>query len=211
MSILLSIVLAGWLGVSTSPRAQAPNVVTRESTVTGTVASIARSTRVVTFRKQQNVLESIYVDPAVKAFDDLKVGDVVTIRYVESVVVRVRRDAKLSEPRDTTDEARKAGGDSVIHQVKAVVTIEDIDSQRLFVTYRTQDGVRARTAVNDKQLLEGVRAGDRIEITLTRERAVEITRKTQLLISLDAFGPVLFDLSHNLIVAHARLRSSARQ
>lgn len=179
MSILLSIVLAGWLGVSTSPRAQAPNVVTRESTVTGTVASIARSTRVVTFRKQQNVLESIYVDPAVKAFDDLKVGDVVTIRYVESVVVRVRRDAKLSEPRDTTDEARKAGGDSVIHQVKAVVTIEDIDSQRLFVTYRTQDGVRARTAVNDKQLLEGVRAGDRIEITLTRERAVEITRKTQ--------------------------------
>jgi hypothetical protein len=179
MSILLSTVVAGMLIGATPAPAQAPNVVTRESTVTGTVASIERSTRIVTFRKEQNVLESVYVDPKVTAFDDLKAGDVVTVRYVESVVVQVRRDAKLSEPRDTTDEARKARGESVIQQVKAVVTIEDIDSQRLFVSYRTQDGVRARTAVNDKTLLEGIRPGDRIEITMTRERAVDIRRKNQ--------------------------------
>ena len=177
--LLLSAVVAGTL-ISTAPApAQAPNVVTRESTVTGTVASVQRSTRVVTFRKESNVLESVYVDPKVAAFDDLKVGDVVTVRYVESVVVQVRRDAKLSEPRDTTDEARKSSGESVIQQVKAVVTIEDIDSQRLFVSYRTQDGVRARRAVTDKRLLEGIRPGDRIEITLTRERAVDIKRKNK--------------------------------
>lgn len=176
--LLLSAVVAGTL-ISTAPApAQAPNVVTRESTVTGTVASVQRSTRVVTFRKESNVLESVYVDPNVAAFDDLKVGDVVTVRYVESVVVQVRRDAKLSEPRDTTNEARKTG-ESVIQQVKAVVTIEDIDSQRLFVSYRTQDGVRARRAVTDKRLLEGIRPGDRIEITLTRERAVDIKRKNK--------------------------------
>jgi hypothetical protein len=179
MSIVLPVVVVALFGATAPTPPQAPNVDTRESTVTGTVASIARSTRVVTFRKEQNVLESIYVDPAVKAFDDLKVGDVVTVRYVESAVVQVRRDAKLSEPRDTTEEARKAGADSVIQQVKAVVTIEDIDSQRLFVSYRTQDGVRARRAVSDKQLLDGIRPGDRIEITLTRERAMEITRKNK--------------------------------
>lgn len=177
MSILLLVVVAGLLGGAAPATAQAPNVVNRESTVTGTVDSIQRSSRVVTFRKDGNVMQSVYVDPTVTVFDNLKVGDVVTVRYVESVIVQTRRDARPSEPRDTTEEARKAGAESVIQQVKAVVTIDEIDSQGLFVSYRTQDGVRARRAVTDKRLLEGIRAGDRIEITLTRERAVDIRRK----------------------------------
>jgi hypothetical protein len=89
-----------------------------------------------------------------------------------------RRDAQPSV-RDTTYDARKAGGDRVIEQSQAVVTIENIDFQRLFVSYRTQDGMRAMRAVNDKRLLEALRDGDRIEITLTRERAVDIRRKDE--------------------------------
>ena len=90
--LLLSVVVAGLLVHGAAP-AQAPNVVTRESTVTATVDRIERSSRVVTFRGEGNTLQDVYVDPVVAAFDDLQVGDVVTVRYVESVIVQVRPDS----------------------------------------------------------------------------------------------------------------------
>jgi hypothetical protein len=157
--------------------AQAPNAITRESTATATVDRIERSSRVVTFRGEGNVLQTVYVEPAIAAFDDLRVGDVVTIRYTESVIVQVRPNAKPTDLQDTTEQARKAGDASVFQQFKRVVTIESIDPQRLFVTYRTQDDQQIVHAVQDKKLLDGIRTGDRVEITLTRARALSIERK----------------------------------
>lgn len=166
------------LGQAAPKSAQPPNVVTRESTVTATVDRIERSSRVVTLRGEGNVLQSVYVDPKVAAFGDLKVGDVVTVRYIESVIVQVRPNAKPDGVRDTTEEAKKAaGGDNVIGQTKAVVTIENIDTQTSIVSYRTGNGIRAARLVQDKKLLEGLHPGDRVEITQTRERAVEIRKK----------------------------------
>ena len=156
--------------------AQAPNVVTTESTVKATVDRIERSIRVVTLRQEGNVFQSVYVDPKVAGFDDLKVGDVVTVRYVESVIVQVRPGAALSDVRDSTEEARKAGDGQVIQQMKATVKIEEVDSQGLSVTYRTQDNRRIVRRVNDKRLLAGIRPGDRVEVTMTRERALSIER-----------------------------------
>ena len=158
------------------PLAQAPNVVTKETTVKATVDRIERSIRVVTLRQDGNVFQSIYVDPTVATFDDLKVGDLVTVRYVESVIVQVRPGAELSDLRDSTEEAKKAGQDQVIQQQKATVTVEEVDSQGLSVTYRTRDNRRILRQVNDKRLLAGIRPGDRVEVTMTRERAVSIER-----------------------------------
>ncbi|MGE5361184.1 MAG: hypothetical protein ACM3NQ_19375 [Bacteroidales bacterium] len=170
-SIVLLALCAGSLAL-----AQQPNVVTRESTVTATVDRIERSSRVVTFRGEGNVFHSVYVDPAVKEFDGLKVGDIVTVRYVESAIVKVNPRAKLSAGTDTTEAARKAGKTNVVAQIQAVVTIESIDSDGLFVRYRTADNVIATRAVADKTVLKGLHAGDRVEVTLTRERAVSIER-----------------------------------
>jgi Cu/Ag efflux protein CusF len=175
--LLVSAVFIALLAQTILTAAQAPKVATRESTVTATVDRIDRPSRVVTFRREGNTLQRVYVDPTVKEFDQLQVGDVVTVRYVESVIVQVRPNAKLSAERDTTEEARKSGADQVITQAKAVVTIESIDPQGLYVTYRTQDGQQAVRPVNDKALLAGLKPGDRVEVTATRERAIEIRRK----------------------------------
>jgi hypothetical protein len=156
-------------------QSQPPNTITRESTTTATVDRIERSSRLVTLR-DGNTTQTIYVDPTIKLFDELKVGDVVTARYTESVVVAVRPGAKPTAPQDTTEDARRAGNENVLQQQKVVVTIVDIDSQRLFVTYRTHDNQRATQAVSDKSLLDGLRPGDRVEVTLTRARAVSIER-----------------------------------
>jgi hypothetical protein len=116
------------------------------------------------------------VDPSVKALDDLKVGDVITVRYVESVVVQVRPGAALSDARDVTAEAQKAGNGEVLSQQKAVVKVESINPQGLSIEYRRQDGQKVLRQVQDKRLLEGLHVGDRIEVTFTRERAVSIEK-----------------------------------
>jgi hypothetical protein len=157
-------------------QAQSPNVVTREGTSTATVERIEKSSRLLTLRAPENMMQTVYVDPAVKEFNDLKVGDVITIRYLESVVVQVRPGAALSGPRDTTEEARNAGGENVVGQQKVIVTIDSIDSQGQVIVYRTADGMKAARYVADKRLVQGLRAGDRVEVTLTRERAVSIER-----------------------------------
>ena len=166
--------LAGVLTTAAVSALQAPNVVTRESTMKARVESIERSARLVNLRGEINTIQSIYVDPSVKAFDQLRPGDMVTVRYVESVVVQVRRDAKPRQEKDTTEEARKAGKPDVFHQVNAIVTVESIDTQGQTLTYRTHDNRKAMHVVFDKKLLEGLRPGDRIEITLTRERAISV-------------------------------------
>ena len=170
--LILSLLAVG--GAAQTP---APNSATRETTTIATVDRIERSSRVLTAHSEGNVVHTIYVDPSVKAFDDLKVGDVVTVRYTESVVVQVRPNAKLTELQDTTAAAHKAGDASVVQQQKRIVTIDDIDSQGLFVTYRTHDNQRVSHRVQNKALLKGLQRGDRIEITLTQARAVSIERK----------------------------------
>ena len=165
------------VAATVAAHAQQPNVVTRESVVTATVDRIEKSTRLVTVRGDQNQFLTVYVDPSVSAFDELHTGDTVTIRYVESAVLELKPNAAPADVQDTTTAARKSGGTNVIEQQTAVVTIESIDPQLHSVTYRNAAGLKVMRVVNDPRLLEGLHAGDRVRVTLTRERAIAIDRK----------------------------------
>jgi Cu/Ag efflux protein CusF len=161
--------------ISLAAGGQPPNTVVRETTITATVSRIEPG-RVVTL-KSDNTYTTVAVPDNLTEFNNLKVGDVVTVRYTESVIVAVvRPSAKNTAAQDTTTEAQQANKD-VIQQVKRIVTIEAIDPQGMFVNYRTEENVRALHAVRDKSLLEGLKVGDKVEITMTRARAVSIEPK----------------------------------
>lgn len=171
-----ALALAALLSYAPAAPAQAPNVATRESTFAGTVEKIQAFTRLVTFRLPGNILRDVYVDPQVKEFNDLRVGDAVTVHYVESFVVQVRPEARPSTVRDTTGEARAAKGENVVQQQTMVVTIETVDLEKSVVQYMTADNRRVMQAVANRQLLAGLNPGDRVEVTFTRERAVRVER-----------------------------------
>jgi hypothetical protein len=158
--------------------AQSPSTsfVVFEETVVAKVERIEKPQRVVTLRTPDNRYQTIAVDPSMTVFDELQTGDTVTVRYQETVTVKPAPNAKLSPPRETTDEARKAGK-KVVEQLTAVVRIVDVNRDDGRVTFRTAEDTRGSRFVRDKRLLEGLRSGDQIEITLTRERAVKITRR----------------------------------
>jgi hypothetical protein len=171
--LAVSLVLVVLAAVEGSVAAQ--NTSTKEVTVRATVDRIQKSERVVTFRAEGNIFQNVYFDPSVTGFEDLKVGDEVTVRYQQSIVVKVNRNAKLSTERDTTAEAQKADP-TVMQQVTAVVTVDSVDMAGHQITYRTADDRKMMQNVEDTKLLEGLHSGDRIEVTLTRAKAVSIQK-----------------------------------
>jgi hypothetical protein len=175
MHAMLRLFSAAIVAIALGAMASAQNVIATETTLTAAVDGINRSARTLTLRREGNITTMVSVDPSEKLFDELKVGDRIIVRYINSTIVQVRPEAALSRARDTTDEAR-AGNDQVVQQQKVVVIIEDIDPDRQFVVYRTKEGTRGQRRVADPALLQGVRKGDRVEVTLTRERAVSIER-----------------------------------
>ena len=60
-------------------------------TETGTVEAIEAATRTVTLKKPDGTFVTTVAGPDIKRFAEIKVGDKVTARYYENVVVRVKQ------------------------------------------------------------------------------------------------------------------------
>ena len=71
--------------------AQQPATRTEEVSASFTIEAIDHSSRVVTLRNKAGLLEEVYCGPEVQRFDALKVGDVVTFRYYETIVTALSR------------------------------------------------------------------------------------------------------------------------
>ncbi len=72
-------------------QAQVTKTVTGEQkTVTATVEAIERSTRTVTLKEQNGQYTEISVPADVKRFDTMKIGDKITAKYYENIVLRLK-------------------------------------------------------------------------------------------------------------------------
>ena len=177
----LIMLLSGWF-LTMPVFAQEPRTSVREiAALAGVVDRTDRTSRALTLIVANGVKETVYVAPDVKIFNELKSGDNVTVRVVESVIVAVRPDLKPNVPVDTTAAAKKesaaAGQGDVLQQLKAVVTVESVDLRAQTVTYVGGNNLRVIRAVADIGLIQGLKPGDVIEITYTRARAIDVQRK----------------------------------
>ncbi len=160
--------------------AQEPKVTTRDvAVVTGKVERLDPFGRSLTLRTPEGLQHTVYAGKELKAFDELRSGDTVTVRISESVVVAVRPNAKMTVLEDSTAAAKKgpdAAGADVLQQLKATVRVEKVDLASQVITYKTADNRNVMRQAVDRHLLEGLKPGDIVEVTYTRERAIEITR-----------------------------------
>jgi hypothetical protein len=179
---MISRLLIVWMlvisaGVSAQDPA-APNVGARDvAVVTGRIERIDPFSRSLVVRTAEGLANNVYVGPELKIFNQLRAGDVITVRVTESVVVALRPNAKTTVVEDQTAAAKKgARGADVIQQLKAIVTVESVDAATLMITYKGADNRRVTRQVSDRRLIEGLTAGDTVEVTYTRERAIEVVK-----------------------------------
>jgi hypothetical protein len=170
------------LAVITAPllaRAETPLAQTETVELSATIEAIDNSQRLVALKDGNGTLRTIYAGPEVKRFDELKVGDTVTFRYYESVAYNIRKPGQASDPAKTGEQKVVRGtgprpGGTVSRQETATVVVKAIDRKVPSVTVVTEDGRTASFKVNDKKNLEGLQAGDRVEITYTVAMVVSV-------------------------------------
>jgi len=165
-----------------SASAQEPKTSVREFVaLAGTVDRTDRISRLLTLRGDDGLAHSVYVPPEFTLFNELKSGDRVVTRLRESIVVSARPGLKPRLLTDTTAEAAKqprgAADPKLTQQLTIVVTIESVDRTTQSVIYKAPDNRRIVRAVLDPRLLDDLKPGDVVEVTLTRERVIELQRR----------------------------------
>ena len=159
---------------------QQPTGVTQQVfEVSGQVDRIDRAGRTVSITSADVVSAPIYVGAHLPIFDQLNSGDVVTVRYYDSVIVEVTPGERMTSIEDTTSAAQKMvdrPDAHILQQTRLVVTIDTLDVENAAVTYHGFDNRRVFRVVRDRRLMEGVKPGDVVTITFTRAQAVAITK-----------------------------------
>jgi len=158
--------------------AQKPVTQTEAVEVTAKIEAIDQTTRLVTLKDKDGVMETIYCGPEVKRFNDLKVGDTVSFRYYESVAYEIRKPGEAAkvttgEPKVTRSEGPKPGG-TMSQQKTGTVTVKAVDAKVPSITVLTGDGRTVSFKVEDPKKLQGVQPGDKIDMTYTEAVIVTV-------------------------------------
>lgn len=135
--------------------------------------------RLITLRDSDGNVDIMLCGPEIQRFNALKVGDKVTFRYHESMVFSIRKPGDKTPPlTDAAGVVRTPGqkpGATMSNQMTARVTVEAMDMKVPSVTVRTEDGRKMSFKVENAKNLEGVKVGDRVEITYTQALAISVT------------------------------------
>ena len=149
-----------------------------EVSETVTIEAIDYKARLVTLKDSEGTSATVYAGPEIQRFDALKVGDKVTFRYYESVVYQIRKPGtQPAKPTDAAGIVRSEGakpGGTLSQQKTATVTVDAVDMAVPSVSIRTDDVRRMSFRVENPKNLEGVKAGDRVEITYTQALAISV-------------------------------------
>jgi hypothetical protein len=156
--------------VATSAGAQTKTITGEMRTETATVEAIEASTREVTFKKSDGTYTVARVGKDIKRFDTLKIGDKVTARYYDNIVLRVKApgepDTDTASAATTKAEAGKAAGTTAAQRT-ITATITAIDQSVPSITFKGPNDWTYSSRVEDKAALAKVKVGDRLDITWT--------------------------------------------
>jgi len=162
--------LALTLALAVPAAAQVKTITGEQRTTTATIDAIEQSTREVTFKKPDGTHTTVRVPPDVTRFSSLKVGDTITARYYENLVVRLKLpgEAAVNTSADAiTPAAGAKPGGTAAAQRTITATITAIDQNVPSITFAGPNGWSYSSKVQDKNALAKVKVGDKVDITWT--------------------------------------------
>jgi hypothetical protein len=150
-------------------------------TAKATIQDINKETREVTLKKEDGTTTTVKVPATARNFDQMKVGDIVTARYSESVAVAIR---KSNEPPSATGresiERSAAGQKPGIKKTKTVeisATIEKIDRDKRELTLKGPEGKTKTVKVpEDMKKFSELKEGDEVVVAATESLAIDVSK-----------------------------------
>jgi len=157
-----------------------PQTVAKANTVSAvaTIQAIDTTSRLITIKDESGVEDTVYAGPEVKRFNELKVGDKIKVTYHESLVLQLRKPGAAVKGDTSTGGLEKGTGKSpsvgLAKQQTTTVSVVSIDQKTPSITVKTSDGRTLTRKVENRKNLEGVKAGDKIDITYTQAVLAEV-------------------------------------
>ena len=171
------IAVAVLVSTARTASAQAKTISSEMRTETGTVEAIDAATRTVTLKKADGTVVSTVAGPDIKRFAELKVGDKVTARFYENVVVRLKKPGEpdvASATKATTPAEQVLPGGTKAKQVTITATITAINPEVPSITFSGPTGLKYTSKVLDKEALAKVKVGDKFDIVWTEAVLVSV-------------------------------------
>jgi len=165
-----------------SPSAEKKPSVYEEYVVTETLTidGVDLEKRVVTLERTDGSVFDLTVGPEVTDLPQAKVGDVVTIKYYESIFVKVTEPGPAEGPEVKGTTAREKPGEKPAGmdatQVTVTATVEKIDKKTMTATLKGADGEVVDVKVRDPKHLENVNVGDQVVFTYTEGMAFSVEK-----------------------------------
>jgi hypothetical protein len=157
--------------------AQTKTVNSEMRTETATVEAIEAGSRTVTLKKPDGTFVSVVAGPDIKRFAEIKVGDKVSARFYENVVVRMKRpgepDVDTSSGGTTASQQVLPGGTRATQRTVSA-TITAIDPKTPTITFTGPNGWKYTSRVQDKAVLANAKVGDRVDVVWTEAMLLSI-------------------------------------
>lgn len=166
--------------VNPLPRGEAATSV---DTFTATISAIDYQARTVTLRSESGEARKFRVGPEVQNFSQAKVGDRVTIGYVQAVAMDVGPDDGSFRPSVTTTFDRAAPGSKPAALATQTVTlkasVEAIDHDKRLIALRGPEGNTVTLKVGETaQRFREVKKGDRVVVVYSEAIAIAVSAPT---------------------------------
>ena len=176
MKTFLSLVVTFALTAATV-FAQTKTIPGETITVTAKVEAIDIPSRTLTLKKPDGTSATFVVPAEYERFSGIKVGDTVTARYSENLVLRKLNPGE--KPADSVSAGVAVPGGSrpnatVAAQVTVTTTITAIDWKIPSITLTGPEGRIYTSKVQDTALLKTLKVGDLINVTWTEAVSISV-------------------------------------
>lgn len=188
---LLTLALAAAISSGVFAQAKAPEVVAvaasapgqaivaGKMTLTATVVAIDTATRTVTLKGAKGKIVDIVVPPEAKKFDQVKVGDLVTVEYARAVTLALKKsgDGIRESTTQTVTAGAPAGavaGGAEARQTTTLANVTAVNKKESYITLRGPKGNSFDLAVQDPGQLKLVKVGDQVEAVYTEAMAITV-------------------------------------
>jgi Cu/Ag efflux protein CusF len=166
---LATLFVVGALAALPARAAQDPKPITESVTIQATIEAIDQTAKKVTLKGPKG--NFVEVDASgLPRLDQLKVGDVVTATYTESLAVHIRKPGDPAPTAGSAAVTPRAGGPgaTAAQQRTVSVVVQAIDPKAPSVTVKTTDGRMLSFRIQDPKNLAGIKVGDTVDVTYTQ-------------------------------------------
>ena len=145
--------------------------------VTATVVALDAATRTATLKGAKGKIVDVVVPPEAKNFDQIRVGDVVTVEYLRALTLELKGPGSIrsgsSQAASAPAPAGAVAGGSAARQVVVMANVTAVNAKENFVTLRGPKGNSVDVQVDPSQL-KLVKVGDQVEAVYTEAMAVTV-------------------------------------